>query len=123
MLLENTASRVISIGGAKLRKIYQPQESPEDLMPGLNDVDGKEWEKAKVIPAVSAMVKDGILRASADKADLSSMDPDSAIALVKKTVDRALLEKWGTDEKRPSVRKSIDDQLGVIIPKSAPDRD
>ena len=117
IVVENTESRVISIGGVELKPDHQWKDT---LLPGVNEVDEEAWKKALAVPAVRALVKEGKLKPEPGKrADATALeDVDDALSLIAKTVDRSLLEAWARREKRPQVRDAIEAQLKAIQPKA-----
>jgi hypothetical protein len=51
-----------------------------------------------------------------EKPSLSSRNPTQAIALVKETYDKKLLEAWQRDEARPTVIKVLEAQITTLTP-------
>jgi hypothetical protein len=92
------------------------------FLPGINNVDAVEWEKALQLPAFKALVDDGtfeVLEAKGQPVmseDISKMTQKSAIDVVKATVTAELLHTWAKGEKRPDVAKAIAAQLKAIDP-------
>jgi hypothetical protein len=93
-------------------------------MPGVNDVDEKEWAEALKAPAFKALVDNGtfeVVQAGKEgapaTADISKMPPHAAIELVQATVSAPLLHDWAGTEKRPSVLEAIHAQQKSIDPR------
>ncbi len=120
MIVENTAARIILVAELKLKKPGRPDEAPDALLPGINEVDEAEWAKAEKIPVIQHLIKDGTLKPQKGKsaADLSTMKAPEAIELVTNTVDRQLLESWFDAESRKGVLEAIEAQLEEITPKA-----
>jgi hypothetical protein len=91
------------------------------LKPGMNEVPEDLWEKAQKIELVRIMVEEEILKPGEGPApvDLSTLKPAAAVTLVKKTVDRVLLERWFDAEKRKPVLEAIQAQVEAITPDKA----
>jgi hypothetical protein len=88
------------------------------LKPGINEVPEDLWQKAQEIELVRIMVDEEILKPGEGPApaDLSKLKPAAAATLVKKTVDRELLERWFDAEKRKPVLEAIGVQIDAITP-------
>jgi hypothetical protein len=88
------------------------------LKPGINEVPEDLWQKAQKVELVRLMVDEDILKPGEGPApvDLSTLKPAAAVTLVKKTVDRELLERWFDAEKRKPVLEAIQAQVEAITP-------
>jgi hypothetical protein len=110
LLVENTQPRIHNLGGHCT------------LMPGINEVEEAAWKEALKIELVRDLVRLGVLKPQAPAAPvagaqgLAAMKVPEAIATVKKTVDKDLLEKWYADEQRKGVLEAIEEQLEEITP-------
>jgi hypothetical protein len=110
LLVDNTEARIHNLGGHCI------------LLPGINEVDEAAWKEALKIELVRDFVRLGLLKPQApaagtqDAAGLAAMKAPEAIATVKKTVDKDLLEKWYADEQRKGVLEVIEAQLEEIAP-------
>lgn len=123
MIVENTAARVICVADLKLKTTTKPDDLPDALLPGVNEVDPVEWAKAELIPVVQHLIKDGTLvpKREQSAADLSGMKATEATKLVENTFDKALLEKWFDGETRKGVLEAIEAQIDQITPKEKKD--
>jgi hypothetical protein len=110
LLIENIEARIHNLGGHCI------------LLPGINEVDEAAWKEALKIELVRDFVRLGVLKpqtpaaGAQESAGLAAMKAPEAIAVVKKTVDRDLLEKWYADEQRKGVLEAIEAQLEEIAP-------
>jgi hypothetical protein len=90
------------------------------LLPGLNEVDEKQFAEAETWPAFKALIDEGIvepvLTKKAKPADLTKMPVREVIDLVKQTVSKEMLEEMLKAEKREPVIKAIEAQLEAIDP-------
>lgn len=88
------------------------------LMPGMNEVDSKKWDKVKDLPLVQARIDSEqlIIKELKDGEThiLSSLDAKGAIKIVKETFKKELLDDWLTKEKRQNVIKAINEQIKEI---------
>lgn len=93
------------------------------LMPGVNQVDEKEFQAAMKLPAFKALVDDGIIEVldAGETDDLSTLNTKAAVALVGKTTDRELLGTWAKAEKRADVKAAIAKQLEAVKPEPKSD--
>lgn len=86
------------------------------LLPGVNAVGDDEWDEAKKLPLIKALLDNGTLAeikpAGKKKAakDISEFKDTEAIKLVKETTDMDLLTSWRENAK-PAVLKAIDAQV------------
>jgi hypothetical protein len=113
MLVNNTEARCYGLSGVKCRI---------DLMPGMNRVDPKEWEKVQT-PLVKKMIEAGIFVVEGKKLDITKMTVKAAVELVKKTVDEGLLKELYEAETRAPVLKAIEAQAEAIAPPHPKDED
>jgi hypothetical protein len=118
LLIENCADRIHCVADLKLRVVpaFRPAagapEPPNDaLLPGINEVDAEEWAKAEKIPLVQHYLEEGILKVRRQAPELTQLKPKEAHDLVRRTVDRTLLEKWYGTEKRRDVLEAIERQI------------
>lgn len=116
MLIKFTEDRVLMVphteGAAQLR-----------IIPGINEVDDRIW--AVVRPALEPKIKLGTLQevAAVEKASgkagektitgksITDLPAQEAEAIIKQTLDVALLESWKKIEKRDEVRLAIASQI------------
>lgn len=87
------------------------------LMPGANEVEDSMWGKMEKHPTIKSFIDEGILVVVAsDKKhqNLSSLSPKEALDLVKSSSSKEILSKFLKDEKRPAVKKAIEEQLSKI---------
>lgn len=105
------------------------KQSSVRLMPEINEIESSVWDEVKNNPVIVQMLKDKKLEVISlkeekkaedgkpvddSKSTLDGFQYKKAVALVKNTVDRDLLKKWKSHEKRPSVLQAIDEQLGIV---------
>ena len=82
------------------------------LMPGANEVEDEAWEKVKDFRAVKRRLESGEYEVLQGKSDgIKGFTAKKAAELVKETYDMSLLEKWDSEETRPSVRKALKEQI------------
>jgi hypothetical protein len=90
--------------------------------PGIQVVDAITWEKTLKSPEfgdrIQMYLDRGVLTIEdeSEKPSLSSRNPTQAIALVKETYDKKLLEAWQRDEARPTVIKVLEAQITTLTP-------
>ena len=109
------------------------------LVPGANEVETSEWEKAKINPQIQDQIKKGyfkefgiekeveksVLNEETGKkekqkvkevvpAKISELDASEAVALVKETADLKTLKAWQKIEGRDEVRACIANQIEDI---------
>lgn len=115
LLVENTENRIHNLGGHCI------------LMPGHNEVDEAAWKKAQEIELVRDYVRLGVLKPKATapaapgaQTTIATMKAGEAIEVVKKTVDKELLERWYAEDQRKGVLDAIEKQLEAVTPKAAP---
>ena len=87
------------------------------LLPGVNEVEDAVWAKAE--PSAKNLVDAGLVepKPGVSVKNLWKHNPHEAVALVKATVDRKLLEGWAETEKRRPVLDAINGRLDEITPK------
>lgn len=114
LLVENTEARIHNLGGHCI------------LMPGHNEVDEAAWKKALEIELVRDFVRLGVLKTKATapaapgaQTTIAAMKAPEAVEVVKKTVDKELLERWYAEDQRKGVLSAIEEQLEAISPKPA----
>lgn len=114
LLVENTENRIHNLGGHCV------------LMPGHNEVDETAWKKALEIELVRDLVRMGVLKpkvtppaATGAQTTIAAMKATEAIEVVKKTVDKDLLERWYAEDQRKGVLDAIEKQLEAVNPKTA----
>jgi hypothetical protein len=92
------------------------------LKPGANEIEAEQIEKALEIDVFRWYVAEGIVVLGKEPAPqaLAKLKPADAAELVKRTVDRELLERWYNAEKRKPVQDALIAQLEAITPKSEP---
>lgn len=95
------------------------------LKPGVNEVDPKVWVDFKRSPAIAHYIAEGEI----EELDFPTANPDSpvqiddlnqkeALALVKATFDKTLLERWAANESRKGVLDALEKQMDAIALKS-----
>jgi hypothetical protein len=94
------------------------------LLPGLNDVDEKDFAEVSKFEAFKALVEEDIIEVLTSKdgkqlvsADIAKLPEKKAIELVAKTVSKGLLLSMQAAEKRQAVLDAISAQLDAINPK------
>lgn len=89
------------------------------LKPGVNEVEASKVEAALKNPVIKWYVEQGLIVLGDGPAPetLEKLKPAEAVALVKKTVDKELLERWFDAEKRKPVLEAIEAQIDAITPK------
>lgn len=129
MLIKNKTLSIISLPGDD----GQPHGR---LMPGVNEVDPREWKKAESSMAIHLEndrlevvdVKVADLEEPPEEnepvgdvvptAGLAQLGQKKALPLIAATVDRELLKKWELEEhagnKRPKVLAALADQLKKV---------
>jgi hypothetical protein len=85
------------------------------LGPGVNEVAPKEWLKVADHPLLLADIETGDIEVL-DADGIADLSEAKAKALIAKTVDRDLLEKWKAGDSRAMVVKAIDTQLDKVDP-------
>jgi hypothetical protein len=93
------------------------------LMPGVNDVDEKEFAEVSKYEAFKALLDDGTIEVLQSKdgkplalADVAKLPEKKAMELVDKTVSKPVLKAMRDADKRPAVVEAIEEQLAVIDP-------
>jgi hypothetical protein len=125
MILKNNASRPISVGtGSADTSVYS-------LVPGVNTIEQKEWDRLKVHPVIKQMlahkeangtltlevVKDDESAAtgSAPAADISKELKDLSSKEAKEVIDGSIdleqLKSWVESETRAPVKKAIEARI------------
>jgi hypothetical protein len=92
------------------------------LLPGVNTIAKSDWEEFIKNPARRHQLAEGELEVL-EEDELPSLKGKSekdAIALVRATVRKDLLEGWIDTESRKKVLDAIDKQLEAITPKAPP---
>lgn len=86
------------------------------LKPGVNVVEDYQLEEALKLRLFQSYVDEGVIKIRSGPApeSLGRMKPVDAVALVKKTVDKSLLEKWFEGERREKVLEAIQAQVDAI---------
>lgn len=97
------------------------------LLPGVNDVLPKAWEEFSKSPSIRHFIAEGeievleIPKAAATPASpiqIDKLNQKDALALVRATFDKALLERWAVSESRKPVLDALERQLdGLKLPK------
>ncbi|MFZ5440469.1 MAG: hypothetical protein ACOZQL_10695 [Myxococcota bacterium] len=90
------------------------------LLPGLNDVNDKDFAEAMKWPAFKALVTEGIIEPLSDKEgkniDFQKLATKDVLELVKATVSKEMLETMLEGEKREVVVDAIFAQIEAIDP-------
>lgn len=90
------------------------------LMPGLNEVNEKDFAEAEKWQAFKALIDEGIIEKLSTKdgkePDFSKMSQREVLELVKATVSKDVLEEMFANEKREPVLAAITEQLEAIDP-------
>jgi hypothetical protein len=95
------------------------KHDPIRFMPGANRVPADRWKM--FLKECKQDLDNGTLRVM-DKA-LKSYEERDALALVKNTIDKALLKAFRASDQRPAVRKAIDKQIADITGKAVEEDD
>jgi hypothetical protein len=91
------------------------------LLPGVNRIAKEDWEAFIRNPARRHQLAEGELEVVEEEEllTLKAKSPKDAIALVKNTVRKDLLETWFADENRKTILEAIEKQLAAIAPPPA----
>lgn len=94
------------------------------LQPGINPVEKALWEEAKKVKTVRCLLDEGRLVERGPTADgtLKDIQEAQAIKLIKETFAIKLLQGWLLEEKRPNVKKAVQQQLDTIERESRPEK-
>jgi hypothetical protein len=92
------------------------------LMPGVNEVDDKEWAKVAELPLVKHYMEMdppqlevvGLGKRGSAVQSLDQMTVDEASKLIGETYDRDLLKKWKKKDDRKGIHHAIDQQLELM---------
>jgi hypothetical protein len=126
IMVENCEDRIHCIADLPLRVTPAVQATsagaplpPKDaLLPGLNEVDEAAWEQAEKIELVKHYLSTGALKVTRSAPEIGKYQQREALDLVKRTVDRSLLEKWSSAERRRPVLDAIELQMkNIEVPK------
>ncbi len=126
IMVENTEDRIHCVADLPLRMTPAVERTaagapppPKDaLLPGLNEVDEAAWAEAEKIELVKHYMETGVFKVTRSAPEIGKYQQREALDLVKRTVDKALLEKWAASERRRPVQDAIDLQLKTIeVPK------
>lgn len=97
-----------------------------NLTPGINEIPAREWEEAKTLPVIAALLEEESLAEVEVKgkaiSDLKGLSDKQAIKLVKDTNDHDLLEKWSNQPQSKAVAKAIADQLDELTKPAATEK-
>lgn len=118
MIVKNNTVSIIGIQNTK-------RGGFTTLLPGLNTIDKEQWEAFIANPARRHQLAEGELEV-VEEDELTTLKEKSvkdAIALVKSTVRKEMLESWVESENRKQVLDAIEKQLEAIQPpkKTNPD--
>lgn len=126
IMVENTEDRIHCVADLPLRVTPAVESTaagapppPKDaLLPGLNEVDEAAWAEAEKIELVKHYIESGVFKVTRQAPEIGKYQQRDALDLVKRTVDKPLLEKWASAEKRRPVVDAIELQLKAIeVPK------
>lgn len=121
IFVNNLTTRNIALG----MPIKGPAPESEILFVGMNEVDEEAWNRAtkghKLVAAlldeehlkVIALPKEGDKPVELPEM-LSKLGAKDAIEAIKGVVDLSILEKWGKDDTRASVKQALDAQVAAI---------
>ncbi len=104
--------------------IVNQEKSQVKLIPGINNIDEKDWQVIKDHPGVQYRLNNGIIKVKNlinnidgngnSNDSLASYDPKTAKELIKNTFSKELLEKWFSQEERAPLRKLLEQQLEIL---------
>jgi len=126
LTVENLEDRIHCVADLPLRvtpaiqvtNAGAPPPPKDALLPGLNEVDAEAWEQAEKIPLVQHYLESGVFKVTRSAPEIGKYQQREALDLVRRTVDRSLLEKWASADRRRPVQDAIDLQLKSIeVPK------
>jgi hypothetical protein len=92
----------------------KPPGAPITLLPGVNEIEKKEWENFGKHPLVSAHVGEGNLIIHEGTTTLKDMKLNEAKRVIEGTFDLHLLEKWSGQDKRAAVLTAIQKQMKKV---------
>lgn len=90
------------------------------LLPGVNEVDPKAWEAFISNPAQRFLLESGeleVVEEAKTLADLAKLSVKEAIAMVKETFRKDLLDRWAEAEERKTVLDAIEKQYDALTIK------
>ena len=121
-------------------------QSPQDvfwLRPGWNEFPKQVWEQNKENPGVKKMLKDGKIelmeavvktkvRTKAGKLKtvekaigqddaefrIKKLDEKMALAIIKDTFNREMLQRWLDEETRSRVKRALEKQINPLLPNA-----
>jgi hypothetical protein len=116
------------------------------LTPGVNKLEDEVWKRSAENPQIKRLIKLGKKKggleivtdvmgdkeqaAAAKKAedkqiaiDLSGFADKEAADIVRKTLNKELLEQWAESDNRPLVRRAVEKQLKTLTIKPKKDAD
>lgn len=106
MFVTSKVSGLVQIPVGKGRPLVQ-------LQPGSNEVSGAEWSLAKSIKLIKALITAGKL-VEHEQESLKDVDAARAVALVRDTFNKSLLEKWSSERLSETVLTAIAEQRKVL---------
>lgn len=113
IIVENTEPRLrfIGIGGTQSIR----------LMPGANEVEAEQWDRAKRAATIQWELKNGVLketvpqlRKGKEQSMLAAMSTTAAAKLIGNTFNLEQLNTWMGEDGRPQVQKALRDQADLI---------
>lgn len=133
-------------GKARLVKRVDTTQSPQDiqwLRPGWNEFPSHIWEQNKDHPGIKRMIDEGKIEIMSEKiqvkegkklvtkiigqtdeeVSLKHFTETRAIAIVKGTLNRDILERWLDEETRHKVKRALKKQVEPLINKTSDDED
>lgn len=113
--MKNTSVHIVPIQDKDKEGHALPPKRHVRLMPGVNNVDDADWEKAKELAQVKYWISEREC-IELDSTPLAKRPPRDAVKIVKDTWNRIQLEKWREDDKRPQVQDAISQQIKALEP-------
>lgn len=94
------------------------------LLPGVNEVDLDQWNKAKQLPVIKHYLNAGLfVEFGGSKPGLLGVSILDAIETVKHTLDRELLKTWKNAETRAGVLSALETQIDEVTFRADRDAD
>lgn len=118
----------VYIPGQDIAKGGQGFKVGQKILPGMNEIDEKDWNELKKHPILQPYIEQGDLveiakaKDSKGKEGIGAYEVKEAKTIIKGTFDKLLLKKWLQGESRDQVRAALQAQLEDIDKKTTKEK-
>lgn len=120
MLVEYTKPNLLTVFTPVNANLKTATPTGYRIVPGVNEIRADQWKEFEKSPKIKNYLKDGTFRIvekvepTDEKTSLAQLEVERAQKVVELTLDKKLLEDWGSGETRPSVLSTINKKIAEI---------